>query len=264
MSLRIHISKENINTVVNMNPMRKLKNKYFITTKGDVPKNIRVINFDSSISDEVLLQEDNLSTKLKKGDPEVDFSIVGKEVKMAKRILVNDEFQPVYDYRAIDILERTSGETIERPHQVNPQNINDAIPVRITDTYYSRDELVKNFVFTKSYYLSHVDGVSYLFLYDIAAELAEKNKMVKVQAYDQQTKTPASLVTIVGSRPYPAAFLEGRVDGDNYSLILHLSNRELKLPKTQEITPTTKEVKSLDQEVDDLFQQLEKEMEDEK
>ena len=160
-------------------------------------------------------------------------------------------------------MERPSGETIERPHHVNPQNINETIPVKITDKYYSREELLQNFIFGKSYYLSHVDGVSYLFLHGIASELHEMNKMVKLQAYDHQTKKPTAMVTIVGSRPYPAAFLEGKVDGDEYSLIVHLSNRELRLPETTEISEKVKEIRSLDQEVDDLFQQLEQEMESE-
>lgn len=246
-----------------MNPMKKIKSRYYISKKGKGPKNIRVIAFDSKLNSDVLLDEDNLSAKLKKGDPEIDFSIAGREVKLAKRVLVDSEFQPAYDYRAYDIMERPSGETIERSHQVNPQNINETIPVRITDKYYSRDELLQNFIFNKSYYLSHVDGVSYLFLHGIASELAEINKLVKLQAYDHQTKKPTSMVTIVGSRPYPAVFLEGRVDGDKYCLIIHLSNRELKLPETKEISEKLKDIKSLDQEVDDLFQQLEQEMESE-
>ena len=77
MSLRLHIAKEHINTVVIMNPMKKIKTKYHISKKGKEPKNIRVIAFDSKIDSDILLDEDNLSGKLKKEDPEIDFSIAG-------------------------------------------------------------------------------------------------------------------------------------------------------------------------------------------
>ena len=83
--------------------------------------------------------------------------------------------------------------------------------------------------------LSHVDGVSYLFLHGIAENLGKLNKLVRVQAYDKHSKKPAPLVISAGSKPFPAAFLEGKIEGDKYLLVLHVSNRELKIPEINEI-----------------------------
>jgi hypothetical protein len=61
----------------------------------------------------------------------------------------------------------------------------------------------------------------------MARILDEKDSLMLVQG---GPKGNEPIVLNRGGKPYNA-FLEGRVKGDSYCLILHLSNMELKRPK---------------------------------
>ena len=75
-----------------------------------------------------------------------------------------------------------------------------------------------------SYQVQHVNGLTYDFLFDMAKKLADADAMMLVGG-GQKGIEP--LVMANGGTPY-RAFLEGRVDGDKYALILRLTNMELK------------------------------------
>jgi len=75
-----------------------------------------------------------------------------------------------------------------------------------------------------------VNGLTYDFLFAMAKELHEANSLLLLGA-GKDGKQP--LIFRRGSIPY-RAFLEGRVDGERYTLILHLSNMELKPRKASQ------------------------------
>ena len=70
------------------------------------------------------------------------------------------------------------------------------------------------------------DGVTFDFLHAMAKELHEENSMVLLAA-GANGKDPVILQ--VNGTPY-RGFLEGRIEGDEFILLLHLSNMELKKP----------------------------------
>ena len=74
--------------------------------------------------------------------------------------------------------------------------------------------------------LSHINGLTYDFLYGMARDLENKNSLMLVGA---GPKNNQPLILRRGGSPY-RGFLEGRTEGDKYCLILHLSNMELKKP----------------------------------
>jgi hypothetical protein len=76
--------------------------------------------------------------------------------------------------------------------------------------------------------LRHVDGVTFDFLFGIAKELHEKDSVMLVGA-GSKGKDPL-LLQLNGS-PY-RGFLDGRIKGDEYLLLLHLSSMELKRPSS--------------------------------
>ena len=90
----------------------------------------------------------------------------------------------------------------------------------------SKRDAVRRFVFTRTVALRHTDGLSFDFLHGMAKELAEKGEVVLVGA-GKGGKQP--LVLRENGTPY-RGFLEGRVDGERFALLLHLSNMELKRP----------------------------------
>jgi hypothetical protein len=74
--------------------------------------------------------------------------------------------------------------------------------------------------------LRHIDGVTYDFLFAIAKELDEKDSVMLLGAGDGG-KGP--LVLQSNGSPY-RGFLDGRIQGENFLLLLHLSAMELKKP----------------------------------
>ena len=86
-----------------------------------------------------------------------------------------------------------------------------------------------NFAFKRTIQVRHVDGLTYDYLYEMAKELHDESVMVLIGA-GQSGKDP--LIFQANGMPY-RGFLEGRVDGKKYQLLLHLSNMELKKVKAQ-------------------------------
>ena len=72
--------------------------------------------------------------------------------------------------------------------------------------------------------MQHVNGLTYDILFDMAKKLADAGAMMLITA---GAKGNEPLVMSNGGTPY-RAFLEGRVQGDSYALILRLTNLELK------------------------------------
>jgi hypothetical protein len=105
-----------------------------------------------------------------------------------------------------------------------------AAGLRETDALVRRDlgadEAVHRFVFTNKKQLVHISGLTYDFLYAMAKDLDKRKALLLVRGGE---KGESPVIMNRGGKPYNA-FLEGRVDGDSYCLVLHLSNMELKRP----------------------------------
>ncbi len=74
--------------------------------------------------------------------------------------------------------------------------------------------------------LRHSDGLTYEFLFSMAKELGESQKVMLLGTGEKGT---GPLIFQANGRPY-RGFLEGRVKGTSYQLTLLLSDMELKRP----------------------------------
>lgn len=117
-----------------------------------------------------------------------------------------------------------------RQRQKEPQNINSDIPLRWTGKFIKKEEAAHRFVFTHKRQLIHVNGLTFDFLYDMAKELDERNSLLLIRGGEKGDKP---IIMQRGGRPYNA-FLEGRIKGDSYLLVLQLSNMELRRPAATE------------------------------
>jgi hypothetical protein len=90
----------------------------------------------------------------------------------------------------------------------------------------ARKDVVRRFAFRRTLQIRHVDGLSYDYLFAMAKELDEADEMVMMGG---GSKGKAPLIFQTNGTPY-RAFLEGRVEGERFQLLLHLSNMELKRP----------------------------------
>ena len=168
------------------------------------------------------------SKALIESDPEIDFDSVGRFIESTQSVFLSSQGEPLF--AAPSVVEVTldpSGAEISRkaPVEIAP-TMDEAIPLRWTGKKMPKGEVVRKFLFKRTMQLMHNDGVTFDFLYAMAKELHDENSMVLLAA-GANGKDPVILQ--VNGTPY-RGFLEGRIEGDKFILLLHLSNMELKKP----------------------------------
>lgn len=170
---------------------------------------------------------ESVSKALIKEDPEIDIEHFGMFLSETSRVYVSAR-GIVHVVEEFEVIHNPDGTVRERrPRQKEPQNINTDVPLRWTGKYIKKDEAIRRFVFNGKKQLVHVNGLTFDFLYAMARDLDKRSSLLLVRAGEKGDKP---IIMNRGGKAYNA-FLEGRVKGDSYCLILHLSNLELKKPK---------------------------------
>lgn len=165
------------------------------------------------------------------GDPEVDLEQVGRRIGRTDTVYLSATGDVLYSPpNTVEIVLGPDGDERERRSPEDREaNINDpAFALRWTGRKLPVEQVVRGFVIARTVQVRHVDGLSFDYLSGMAKELAAEGAMVMVGA---GPKGRDPLIFSTNGSPY-RGFLEGRVDGDRYMLLLHLSNMELKRPET--------------------------------
>jgi hypothetical protein len=166
-----------------------------------------------------------LAEELISNDPETDLELTGKFIEDVSRVYINVDEKPVFSVKKTEKIFSPSAELKEeREPKYNDSNITGESIVNWTGKLMPKDKIYNKLVFHKKYQLKHINGLTYDFLYDMAKQLADKDSLMMMGA-GQSGKEP--LVMSDGGKPY-RAFLEGRIKGKKYCLILHLTDQELK------------------------------------
>lgn len=182
--------------------------------------------YDALIEDHI--DDEALVAAMLSGDPEVDIEQVGQTLWGMSRVYVNPKEELVFRIKQTEIVRNTDRSVREeRPRRALEANIDTDIPLTWTGATIPKSEAVRRFVFGTKLQIVHVNGLTFDFLYDMAKELHDA-KALMVLGAGPNGKAP--LVFRRGSTPY-RAFLEGRIQGDSYVLLLHLSNLEMKTLK---------------------------------
>lgn len=192
-------------------------------------ENVRLLKSTMATSIDKLIEQygdaEKLADAIINGNPEVDIEKVGRRVKGVRKIYLNDSDKIAYRVSRQDVVYTSNGEEKEVKAFVETEsNVNVDIPLRWTGKLIPKEKAVRTFVFLRKYQIRHVNGLTFDFLYDMAKQLHEKNSLMLIGS---GSKGIDPLVFSKGGTSY-RAFLEGRVDGDKYCLILHLTNLELK------------------------------------
>jgi len=163
-------------------------------------------------------------------DPEVDLEMVGKILSRTHRLYLTASGELAYRVNLEQVIYNADGSERERRDVSKlPSNIAGEIPIQWSGRKFPKKDAVRRFVFARNYQIRHTSGLTYDFLYEMAKELQEADALMFVGA---GKKGNEPILLTAGGDPY-RGFLEGRVEGDSYCLILHLTNLELKpLPET--------------------------------
>ena len=167
-----------------------------------------------------------LGERLAAGDPEIDMELAGRKLENLRKVYVSGAGKVAYGVTLSEHVHAPDGTEKEvRPLAETASNISlDNVPVRWTGKMFPRSAAIRKFVFARSYQLHHVNGLTYDFLYEMAKKLADAKAMMLVGGGE---KGNGPIVLSNNGTPY-RGFLEGRVDGAKYMLVLHLTNLELK------------------------------------
>ena len=162
------------------------------------------------------------------GDPEIDMEVVGQRVESTHVVYLSSRAQTLYAPPSLkEVLIAPDGtEKLRREPEDVEGNIDEEHPLRWTGRKFKLSDLVQRFVFRRSFQIIHRDPLSYDYLFAMAQELDEEQVAVMLGAGDGRKP----LIFQQNGSPY-RGFLEGRVEGRSYQLLLHLSNMELKRPE---------------------------------
>lgn len=167
----------------------------------------------------------DLTDDIINGDSEIDIERVGLHLNSTKKVFLDSSLKVAHRVVRRQVFFSPEGEEKEsRPFKTTESNINTDKPLRWTGKMIPKPKAIRMFAFTKKYQIRHINGLTFDFLQSIARELYEKNAMMLLGA---GSKGIGPLVMSTGGTPY-RAFLEGRIDGDKYCLLIHLTNLELK------------------------------------
>ncbi len=91
----------------------------------------------------------------------------------------------------------------------------------------AKRDVYNKYVMASKLQIVHINGLTYDFLFEIARDLEQRESLLLMGA---GPKSNQPLILRRGALPY-RGFLEGRTRGEEYCLLLHLSNMELKAPE---------------------------------
>jgi hypothetical protein len=170
---------------------------------------------------------EDYANALIEGDPEIDVEQVGRPIGRTNVVYLDGSGSVLRAApNVVELLMNPDGSERERRAPVDvPANVlDDAAPVRFGKVRMKRAEAARRFAFGRTVQLLHVDGVTYDYLHAMAKSLDEADEVVVLGG---GSKGREPLVFQLNGLPW-RGFLEGRVDGPRYQLLLRLSNLELK------------------------------------
>jgi len=160
-------------------------------------------------------------------DPEIDFEATGRRTGPTDRVLLDPDGNVLYAAAEVEVICGRDGVEMERRLPADtPANVDGDSPLVWTGRMFPSLEAARRFAFSRALQLRHVDGLTYDFLFGMARELDQADALVLVGA-GPGGRDPIRLES--NGLPH-RGFLEGRVDGERYLLVLHLTNLELTMP----------------------------------
>lgn len=217
-------------------PKRRAANTW-VGPSGEPVTHQRLVKGTEKTAFGALLEEhgtpDAVGQALIDGDPEIDLGQVGRRLGYTSRVYLGPKGNVLYVARILKVVYSPEGEEQSREDFVDVEATvgEDLPPLPHTGRLMPIDTVIRRFALVRKLQLRHVNGLTFDFLYDIAKSLQESGKLMFVGA---GSKGATPLIFQTNGTPF-RGFLEGRVEGEGYKLVLHLSNLEIKaLPSDEE------------------------------
>jgi hypothetical protein len=167
------------------------------------------------------------------GDPELDLQLAGRLMRDATAVFLDPSAtQPTIatEFKEVEVVYTPDGQEKERCSRVfRTANVDATQPLKMVRRLPVKECLTR-FVFRGMQQLVHTDGLTFDFLHGLAKSLQDSQSVALIGA---GPKGAGPLVLRDGGTPF-RGFLFGEVEGSGdearYSLLLLLSDQELKRP----------------------------------
>ena len=212
---------------------RKRKAGSYRNSKGEEVRSYRFINDTDSHNPQNLLSSyedtEELAEQLITDDPEIDLEKAGRMIDYASQVWIAEDGKVLYSAKMMNVVYSPEGDvkSTEDFEDQEPTVMED-IALPWTGKLLPISAVITKFALLRKLQISHLDGLTFDFLYDIAKSLQDKKSMLYVGG------GPAGKDPLIFQRNGTPlrGFLEGRVKDSSYLLVLHLSNLELmKVPE---------------------------------
>ena len=200
-----------------------------VLANGEAPLNIKILKQNIALSFENLSRQyadlTQMGRAIIESDPDVDMELIGKPLGATRKLYLRENGQIAYRVDLFQVEKDPQGnEKGRRDFEKALSNISGDSVVQWSGKKMPKSTAIRKFVFVRKQVLRHLSGLTYDFLFGMAKELHDSNSMMFVGG---GKKGNEPLVITQGGESY-RGFLEGRIDGDKYCLILHLTNMEMK------------------------------------
>jgi hypothetical protein len=167
-----------------------------------------------------------LAKAIIESDPEIDIEQVGRRLGRATRVWVGPEGNVLYAARALQVITGPDGVEKSRAEFIDVEaTVGEELPPLLwSGRLMTAEQVVTRFALVRKVQVRHTNGLTFDFLHEMASHLEKEGKLLMVGA---GAKAQLPLIFQTNGAPF-RGFLEGRVDGARYRLVLHLSNLELR------------------------------------
>ncbi len=224
-------NKKHRDTTVSISAVKAKDTKKNIDETGLDVEKVRLLKSSIEHGTEYLTERfgdlEALGEHLLNEDPEIDFEKFGRFLKETSRVYFADGKIVFHVTEVEKVFAPDGSEKETKQKDIQIQNVNTDIPISWSNKFFKKDDAIRRFVFTSSKQISHTNGLTFDFLFEMAKELDEKDSLMMVGG---GKKGNEPLVFQRGGKKY-RGFLEGRIKESGYVLLLHLSNMELKRPQ---------------------------------
>jgi hypothetical protein len=214
-------------------PRKGAIRQHFETRDGSRPEVARLIKATEHTAYPALLRDcdqdlDALAENLIAADPELPLEQIGGRLRGGTRVYLTADGSVLSVARVLRVTTDPHGVEISRDDFVDVEATvsADASALPWSGELLPASEVVRHFALVRKLQLRHVDGQSYDFLYAIARALHESDKLLLMGSGKQGSQP---LIFSRNGSSY-RGFLEGRIDGSAFRLVLHLSNLEITAP----------------------------------
>lgn len=229
MARQIHLAdKKGRNALLNFNSFPVQRDILYVDQDNSPITNRKYVKYTVDQTYTALQEKYNdpneLANALLDGNPEIDLTMTGRYLNAGTRVYVNEKNDIVFNILRNEVVYDPEGEILEeREPRYLEANINTDKPLAWSGKMFPKSKVFNKFVFAKKYQIKHTNGLNFDMLYTIAKELHDNKSLMLVGS----GKGTGPIVLTEGGNPF-RAFLEGRIDGDKYLLLMHISNMELK------------------------------------